>query len=267
MISRKAIALVLLISLATLIGAQSLLDDPEYRSLVNRVAELKQEAQVALDDGRYDEAVELSRQAEDVATEAEQYAEQRVLAFRANGWVNRAQQRVRYAESINASTHYPEEWDLASRHMADARGSFEARDWVAAIAASRLVMSTLEDIRPVRVVVEPEPRPEPAPAPEPEPEPEPEPRAEPEPEPEPEPVLPRYYVVRLIPERRDCFWRIAEYDFVYGDPWKWPLLYEANREKLPEPDNPHLILPGMIVEIPSIDGERREGTWNPEDLP
>ncbi len=255
MISKRAVVLILLISLATLIGAQSLLDDPEYRTLVNRVAELKQEAQVALDDGRYDEAVELSRQAEDVATEAEQYAEQRVLAFRANGWVNRAQQRVRYAESINASTHYPEEWDLATRHMADARGSFEARDWVAAIAASRLVMSALEDIRPVRVTVEPEPRPEPAPAP------------EPAPEPETEPVLPRYYVVRLIPERRDCFWRIAEYDFVYGDPWKWPILYEANRGKIPDPDNPHLILPGMVVEIPSIDGEVREGTWNPEDLP
>jgi nucleoid-associated protein YgaU len=74
-------------------------------------------------------------------------------------------------------------------------------------------------------------------------------------------------VVRLIPERRDCFWRIAEYDFVYGDPWQWRELYEANRDKLPDPNNPDLMLPGMVIEIPSLDGETRSGFWNPEDLP
>ena len=76
---------------------------------------------------------------------------------------------------------------------------------------------------------------------------------------------PRYYVVRLIPERRDCFWRIAEYDFVYGDPWKWPKLYEANKDKLPEPDNPSLIEPGIKLRIPSLSGERRSGTWQPPE--
>ena len=250
---RRGVIVTILVLTAALVSSQSLLDDPQYRTLVTTVTELKQQAQTALDEGRYDDSIALSRQAERVASEAEEYAEQRVLAFRANSWVNRAQQRMRFAESINAPTHYPEEWELAARHMADARSAFEARDWISAIAASRLVVSALEDVQPVRVVAEPERRPEPPPRP--------------EPEPEPEPVLPRYYVVRLIPERRDCFWRIAEYDFVYGDPWKWPELYEANRHKIPDPDNPDLILPGMIVEIPSLAGERREGYWNPEDLP
>jgi nucleoid-associated protein YgaU len=77
--------------------------------------------------------------------------------------------------------------------------------------------------------------------------------------------LPKYYRVRLIPERRDCFWRIAEYDFVYGDPFKWRILYEANKSELKYPDNPDLIFPGQIFVIPEQEGEVREGTWNSEE--
>ncbi|HEY9595459.1 MAG TPA: chitobiase/beta-hexosaminidase C-terminal domain-containing protein, partial [Spirochaetia bacterium] len=33
------------------------------------------------------------------------------------------------------------------------------------------------------------------------------------------------YTVRLIPDRRDCLWRIAEYQDVYGDPYKWPSIW------------------------------------------
>ena len=261
--TRKRLLLIgLLLVVAVAVSAQSLLDDPQYRALIDEVQELKAQAQVALDEGRYDDAVELSQEAETVAGEAEAYAEERVLRFRANSWVNRAQQRIRYAESINAQTHYPEEWEASNQYMADARASFEAEQWTEAIAASRLAFNALEDVRPVRVSEEPEP--EPAPQPQPEP-------AEvvpvPPAEPQDEPVLPRYYVVRLIPERRDCFWRIAEYDFVYGDPWQWRALYEANRDKLPDPNNPDLMLPGMVIEIPSLDGETRSGFWNPEDLP
>jgi len=76
-------------------------------------------------------------------------------------------------------------------------------------------------------------------------------------------VLPAFYTVRLIPEARDCFWRIAEYPFVYGDPRKWKLLYEANKGLLSDPANPDLIEPGQVFEIPSLAGEKREGAWDP----
>lgn len=260
MIRKTIVALVLLVAVVTSAAAQSLLDDPEYRSLIDRVEELKAQAETAVDEGRYDDAVAFSNEAEQVAQQAEEYAEQRVLAFRANGWINRARQRIRYAESINAPVHYPEAWETANDLFDDAQASFEAEQWVEAIAASRQAFNALEEVRPVRTA-QPDPEPAPQPASRP--------QADPEPAPEPEPVaaLPRYYVVRLIPGRRDCFWRIAEYEFVYGDPWQWPALYEANRDKLPDPDNPDLILPGMIVEIPSINGEERTGYWNPQDLP
>jgi nucleoid-associated protein YgaU len=74
-------------------------------------------------------------------------------------------------------------------------------------------------------------------------------------------IKPEYYTVRLIPGRRDCLWRIAGYDFVYGDPWKWRLLYEENKNLLKNPDNPRIIEPGMRIRIPSLEGEIRRGDW------
>ncbi|HTP58891.1 MAG TPA: hypothetical protein VMM82_08240, partial [Spirochaetia bacterium] len=55
------------------------------------------------------------------------------------------------------------------------------------------------------------------------------------------------YTVRLIPERRDCLWRIAEYQDIYGDPFQWPRIWRRNRKLI---QNPDLILPGWQLVIP-----------------
>jgi nucleoid-associated protein YgaU len=55
------------------------------------------------------------------------------------------------------------------------------------------------------------------------------------------------YAVRLIPERRDCLWRIAEYDFIYGNPYLWPKIWRRNRKLIQHPD---LIYPGWKLVIP-----------------
>jgi len=77
------------------------------------------------------------------------------------------------------------------------------------------------------------------------------------------PSLPSQYTVRTWAAVRDCLWNIAGYPWVYGEPRMWPTLYEANKSKLPDPDNPHWIEPGMILDIPSIRGEVRRGMWEP----
>ncbi len=77
--------------------------------------------------------------------------------------------------------------------------------------------------------------------------------------------LPMYYKVRDWSTSRDCFWNIAKYSFIYGDPLKWRALYEANKKTLQNPENPDLIQPGMRFTIPSIVGERRQGEAIPED--
>jgi len=73
--------------------------------------------------------------------------------------------------------------------------------------------------------------------------------------------LPRQYTVRTWRVEKDCLWTIAGYPWVYGDPWKWKVLYDANKDVMPEPANPDLIVPGQVLTIPSINGEARQGMW------
>ena len=56
------------------------------------------------------------------------------------------------------------------------------------------------------------------------------------------------YTVRLIPDRRDCLWRIAEYPEIYGDPYRWPNIWRRNRKLI---QNPDLIYPGLAARDPS----------------
>lgn len=60
-------------------------------------------------------------------------------------------------------------------------------------------------------------------------------------------AIEQIYTVRLIPERRDSLWRIAEYDFIYGNPWLWPKIWHRNRKLI---QNPDLIYPGWQLYIP-----------------
>ncbi len=45
----------------------------------------------------------------------------------------------------------------------------------------------------------------------------------------------------------DCLWKIASYLTVYGDASKWPKIYEANKDKIKDPD---LIYPNQVFVIP-----------------
>ena len=73
--------------------------------------------------------------------------------------------------------------------------------------------------------------------------------------------LPAQYTVRTWNSVKDCFWNIAGLPSVYNDPWQWRRLYNANKTKIPDPNNPDIIDPGTILDIPSIRGEVREGMW------
>lgn len=59
-----------------------------------------------------------------------------------------------------------------------------------------------------------------------------------------------YYTVRLIPDKRDCLWRIAEYDFIYGDPFLWPRIWKTNKKEILNPD---LIYPKQVFVIPEVE--------------
>ncbi len=36
--------------------------------------------------------------------------------------------------------------------------------------------------------------------------------------------------------RGDCLWNIAKKDYIYNDPFQWPRIYEANKDKIKDPD-------------------------------
>ncbi|WP_455383679.1 LysM peptidoglycan-binding domain-containing protein [Salinispira pacifica] len=225
--------------------AQNLLDNDAYKKAV----QLRQEAQQALDAGNYDQAQQLSKQAEEYAKQAIDMAKQMELAYRATNWLERARERITYGKSIEASKYYPAKWTSAEQHFADAQKGYDNKQFANSITESQTVVELLKDIRPATVAsTNPKPQPQP----------------QPPAQTKSEPVLPEYYTVRLIPDRRDCFWRIAGYPFVYGNPLKWPLLYNANKQILQDPNNPDLIQPGMVFKIPSLNGEKRQGTYQPD---
>ncbi len=45
----------------------------------------------------------------------------------------------------------------------------------------------------------------------------------------------------------DCLWLIAKKPSIYNNPWRWPLIYRANRDQIINPD---LIYPAQIFRIP-----------------
>lgn len=75
--------------------------------------------------------------------------------------------------------------------------------------------------------------------------------------------LPSSYTVRLFPADRDCLSKIAGLSFIYNDRGRWRELYLANKDTLKHPENEDLILPGEVLAIPSIAGERRSGEYDP----
>ena len=48
-------------------------------------------------------------------------------------------------------------------------------------------------------------------------------------------------------QKGECLWKIAEYEKIYQDPFQWPLIYNANKDQIKDPD---LIFPDQNFAIP-----------------
>ena len=225
---------VLACAAAAALPAQSLLDNEYYY----KARDLQYESEVALNAGEYDKAASLAAEAREYLAQSDAYVAEMTQFYRANGWLSVANDRLRYAKSIGADVNFKESYDKAASDLRGAKFTMDAKEYDTSVILSKSAIDALKDIKVVQA-------------------------STPEPVVEAEPSWPEFYEVRLIPGRRDCLWRIAEYPFIYNNPWKWKLLYEENGSLLPDPKNPDLIEPGLILRIPSLDGEKREGTWDP----
>ncbi len=244
MIKKLLSAALLVVVIVGFASAQNLLDNEAYKKAV----QLRSQAQEAFSNGDYDQAMKLSKEAEGYARQAVEIAQQLALGYRATNLLNIAKERIKYGQSIEAASRYPDAWKTAQDQVAVAQKEYDAKAYQQSMTASQKVLDALANIQPPVVAKQPPPE-QPKPQP---------------PAPQPaQKVLPEYYTVRLIPSNRDCFWNIAAYPFVYGNPLKWRILYEANKSKLQDPNNPNLIQPGMVFKIPAINGEKRQGTYQP----
>lgn len=55
------------------------------------------------------------------------------------------------------------------------------------------------------------------------------------------------YTVGTWAKDRDCLWNISAKEQIYGDPFMWPKIWQANTDQI---HNPDLIHPGQVLAIP-----------------
>ena len=185
-------------------------------------------AQNSYEEGDYDASSEYAAEAVRYAQLSDEFVELQLKIKEANDAIAAAAQRINWASSVGAADRYPEEYGEAQAYYNASLAARREQEWDAAIEAANNVVNILAYLE----------------APE-------------------DGVLPAQYTVRTWLSTRDCLWNIAGRSWAYGDPFKWRMLYDANKSKMPNPANPDLIEPGMVLDIPSINDEARNGMWDP----
>jgi len=220
---RKLLFFAALISATTLSWSQSLQDNEFYVKMV----ELRDLSLEAFEEGDYAEAKRLALEAQSYSERSEAWIQERLAAFRARAGLNQLKNLLDQVAGWGAESEYPEAFAEGTNYYNKAYDEFHNdENYAQSFKTSRSGMEVLSRITGMA-----------------------------------DAEAPAYYVVRLLPGNTDCLWNISGYDFIYNDPSKWRVIYDANKSAMPETDNPHLILPGMILEIPSMSGRTRSGTW------
>ena len=185
-------------------------------------------ARLAYDEGNYVDSTLHSEEAIRYALLSDEYVLSRLRMLEVDSAIAAARRRLTFAETIGANTRYPTEYSEARTAFGQALDFRAAEEWDDAIEAANRVLAALAHLDEESFHAF---------------------------------VLPAQYTVRTWANERDALWNIAARPWVFNDPWQWRRLFEANRDIMPERDNPDLILPGMVLNIPSIRGETRQGMW------
>jgi nucleoid-associated protein YgaU len=187
--------------------------------------------------GDYDASAQYAGEALEYAQRSDDYVALQLKIRDVDDSIAAARSRLEWAASADAETRFPQEYRRAREAFEEARTLRKAENWDGAIDAAHRVINALAFVTEEDLNPQPE-----------------QPRRDLN-------ALPAQYTVRPWALSRDCLWNIAGRPWAYGDPAKWRILYNANRARMPQPDNPDLIHPGMILDIPSIKGEIRQGLW------
>lgn len=184
------------------------------------------QAQEAYDEGDYDKAVELTQQAEENAEKSQAYIQMMLTKADAEKQLAVAKNQQAWALQVRGDVNYPMAYSAGVKSLENGQAQFEKEDY---ISASTYAIEAIQSFTSIKEVT----------------------------------PLPQYYIVRPWAETKDCYWNISGRSYVYNNPTLWENLYQANKSSMRDPSNPDLIYPGMKMEIPSITGEYREGTYSP----
>ena len=196
----------------------------EYQKKARELTALAQEA---FDDGDYDKAIDLTAQAEENAEKSRAYIQMMIAKADAEKQMTIAKNQQSWALRVRGDVNYPMAYSAGTKSLENGQIAFDKEDFVGASAyaiEAIQAFSSIEEVTP----------------------------------------LPQFYIVRPWAENKDCYWNISGRSYVYNNPTLWENLYQANKSKMKDPANPDLIYPGMKLEIPSISGEYREGTYSPK---
>lgn len=221
----KKLVLILLILLVTLgFVFGASYTNNEYQKKARELTALAQEA---FDEGDYDKAIELTAQAEENAEKSQAYIQMMIAKADAEKQMTIAKNQQAWALRVRGDVNYPMAYSAGTKSLENGQIAFDKEDFVGASAYAIEAIqsfSSIEEVTP----------------------------------------LPQFYIVKPWAENKDCYWNISGRSYVYNNPTLWENLYQANKSKMKDPANPDLIYPGMKMEIPSITGEYREGTYSPK---
>jgi len=135
-----------LLFLASSASAQSLLDNPDYQ----KAAELQRQAEAAYAEGDYDKAKEYSEQAKIYIERSNTYVNEKLLIYRANSLLKRAQERVSYFKSVGVQPDYQGYLAQAEKDLAQAKSSYDAGRYDESIEFSKKVLAGIAVMKTVQ---------------------------------------------------------------------------------------------------------------------
>lgn len=249
---KRTLAVVAILLVPFLALAASYLDN-QYQKLAEAYTV---RAEKAFEEGEYDLAVEYTTKAEENAELSRQYVEMMLLRADADTQIRVALNRLVWARSLKADENFPDLYQRSFGLVQQAQAAFSGERYEEAKSLALQSMDALaglqemdderkrleqEALAAARAKEEEEARKAAVPA----------------------GTYPEYYIIHDWKETKDCFWNIAAKPFVYNDPFKWEVLYNANKGVLDNASNPNVIQPEIKIRIPSLAGEVREGTYDP----
>lgn len=217
----------LIAAVAFILGTASIFAVSYKNNTYQKLAdEYEKKAQVAFDAGQYDDAVEYSKKAAENAALSKAYIDSMMARWNAEEQMKLAKNKIDWAAGIGCEKTFPMAFSAAKEAYSNAEGAFNKEDFSAAQDYAKQVIAALDGVYQVT-------------------------------------PLPEFYIVRPWAETKDCFWNISGRPYVYNNPLLWENLYQENKNNIPQPNNPNLIMPGMKMKIPSLTGEYREGVYSP----